>query len=493
MRLINTHTSEFKEFYGDQIPRYAILSHTWQQGEEVTFQEWLRWEKDVLVRKKSGFDKIRRACRLARRDSLDWAWVDTSCIDKTSSAELTEAINSMYEWYRKSAICYAYLSDVSIIPAKEDDQEFIYEFSKSRWWTRGWTLQELLAPTKVIFLTRAWKTINSRPSLARTIQHISGISETFLDGTTSPQMAYAGQKMSWLSKRETTRVEDMAYCMLGLFEINMPLLYGEGRKAFWRLQEEIIKVSNDHTIFCWTWTKTVPKTWVHMLAPWPDTFVDSSQFISVLPPRCDTILMPVPYAMTNVGLSIQLPVFYTLNSWFVCLNVRFEGGSQGAYAGVRVAELGANRGLRRCWFPAGPIQLLRDAIEKHDSGEERTYNFIIGSRFSHFYNFGEECHMPPTSSLPQPVVVQADLQGWRFTLFPCSHPAHAISLFFAVMEVKKGDEIWYCDIASRDDLESLQSPGFFIKGDFAQQMEARGQAWFQKNLDIFRPLELGAR
>lgn len=141
-------------------------------------------------------------------------------------------------------------------------------FCQSKWFTRGWTLQELLAPTQLTFYARDWSKIASRSTLASVISSATKISPEYLQGGESRALsqASAAQKMAWLSSRFTTRVEDMAYCMLGIFDINMPLLYGEGSKAFIRLQEEIIKVSNDHTIFCWTWIPSIPKDWVSYLS-----------------------------------------------------------------------------------------------------------------------------------------------------------------------------------------------------------------------------------
>lgn len=147
--------------------------------------------------------------------------------------------------------------------------EYKEHFCQSKWFTRGWTLQELLAPPQLIFYARDWSEIASAPALASIISSTTKIDSIYLQGSESSPLskASAAQKMAWLSHRVTTRVEDMAYCMLGIFDINMPLLYGEGAKAFIRLQEEIIRVSNDHTIFCWTWVPSVPKDWVSRLFP----------------------------------------------------------------------------------------------------------------------------------------------------------------------------------------------------------------------------------
>jgi hypothetical protein len=169
----------------------------------------------------------------------------------------------MFTWYARSEICYAYLEDVPSSQIENEDT-----IRRSRWFTRGWTLQELLAPTTLIFYSGDWSRLGTRNgSMAEIVSQITNIQQSYLQGVSSALYAApVARKMSWLAKRTTTRVEDMAYCMLGLFEINMPLLYGEGEKAFIRLQHEIIKVSNDHTIFCWRWNPEVPKDWTSFLA-----------------------------------------------------------------------------------------------------------------------------------------------------------------------------------------------------------------------------------
>ncbi|KAH8588571.1 heterokaryon incompatibility protein-domain-containing protein, partial [Bisporella sp. PMI_857] len=298
MRLINARTLRLDEFYDNAIPRYAILSHAWGDG-EVSFQEW---QDPTKASKKSGYAKIKGACRQALKDGLEYLWVDTNCIDKTSSAELTEAINSMFAWYRDAVFCYAYLSDVPTL--NKADADLLNSFRKSRWFTRGWTLQELLAPRHVTFYSSDWGRIGTKSgSLAKEISTITGIDVSYLTNQLPLASASIAKKMHWLSRRTTTRLEDMAYCMLGVFDINMPLLYGEGSKAFIRLQEEIIKISNDHTIFCWTWTSSVPPDWVSLLAPSPETFKFSGDFVKSSVGRSVST-----YSMTNSGLSIRLPI-----------------------------------------------------------------------------------------------------------------------------------------------------------------------------------------
>ncbi|TGO36354.1 hypothetical protein BHYA_0127g00090 [Botrytis hyacinthi] len=189
--------------------------------------------------------------------------------------------------------------------------------SKNRWFTRGWTLQELLAPSKIVFYSRNWVRLGDKSNtLTQVISHITGISASYLLGYSPITAASVAPRIFWVSRRKTTRVEDMAYCMLGIFDINMPLLYGEGTKASVRLQEEIIKVSVDHTMFCWTWTSTVPPAWTNLITPSPDTFRESRDFIPAT-----TFGQASPYSMTNAGLSISLPVIQAWSYNFVVLKV----------------------------------------------------------------------------------------------------------------------------------------------------------------------------
>jgi hypothetical protein len=247
MRLINVNDCSLSEFIGRTVPQYAILSHTWGD-DEVSFKDIQNLN---AARSKAGFKKIDLCCKQAKEDHFEWVWVDTCCIDKTSSAELSEAINSMFRWYSEAMVCYAYLSDVSISYNDKPEDFDLGTLRKSRWFTRGWTLQELLAPLTVQFFTRSWSYIGSKKQLAPLLSEITGISVKILDHSLSPLDQTVYDRMHWASRRQTTREEDKAYCLLGLFDINMPLLYGEGKKAFHRLQEEIIKNFDDHTIFLW--------------------------------------------------------------------------------------------------------------------------------------------------------------------------------------------------------------------------------------------------
>lgn len=268
MRLLNTRTLKFEEFLGEagkEIPPYAILSHTWGP-EEVSYKDYV----DNNGSSKLGYEKIAQFCRLADSEGFNYVWIDTCCIDKSSSAELSEAINSMMRWYRDAIICHAYLSDVDSSEAAVPEDS---SFARSRWFTRGWTLQELLAPAEVVFLGSDWKEIGTKKSLRNVVSRITGIDVRALDKGSWLDYSVA-QKMSWAARRQTTRPEDEAYCLMGLFDVNMPMLYGEGRKAFYRLQQEILKQSHDQSLFAWSYPEGEHShTQVSgLLAPSPEYF-----------------------------------------------------------------------------------------------------------------------------------------------------------------------------------------------------------------------------
>ncbi|KAK1530337.1 uncharacterized protein CCOS01_05440 [Colletotrichum costaricense] len=273
MWLINVDTLQLEEFIEPDFP-YAILSHTWA-SEEVSFQE-LKNQRDDNVWRKSGYHKIYNTCRVAKSLDLGYVWVDTCCIDKASSAELSEAINSMFRWYNRSWICFAYLSDVNDLAGSAT---LLENLRASRWFTRGWTLQELIAPKVVTFYNASWQLLGSKDTLSPFLSSITGIDEAILIGKAPLLKVPVATRMSWASKRQTTRTEDSAYCLLGIFDINMPLLYGEGEKAFARLQSEILQETNDLSLLAWTSSATDPERqekYSGLLAKSPSNFIACS-------------------------------------------------------------------------------------------------------------------------------------------------------------------------------------------------------------------------
>lgn len=320
MRLLNASTYEFHVVLGPRKPKYAILSHTWE-NDEVLYEDMRDTPKSDWSAKK-GYFKIKKACAQALQDGCDFVWIDTCNINKDSSAELSEAINSMFRWYRDATICYAYISD----SVTGDDESF----SQCRWLTRGWTLQEMIAPDRVHFYDMNWSFLGSRISLAtHLLSPATGIHTAVLlrrhrpripqlhppsdlmpsgllvvkktakedeiplfrtteyDCQCCPSTGEAdvesmlekfsvAQKMKWASKRTTTREEDIAYCLMGLFDVNMPLLYGEGSKAFYRLQQAILAISSDQSILAFrsNLESSVFLGDSPLLAPNPRSFLD---------------------------------------------------------------------------------------------------------------------------------------------------------------------------------------------------------------------------
>lgn len=354
MYLINTQTARLEKISLRRGVQYAILSHRWTK-EEMDFTEIST--KDFRL--SSSSNKLRGAVKQARQDGYKYLWIDSCCIDRQSSAELSEAINSMYRWYQTADVCYIYLQDLDA----EGRQE---SFGKSEWFTRGWTLQELLAPRRAVFYDSCWRRVGDKDALADEISSTTGIpSEALRTGNLNSYSV--AQKMAWAAKRMTTRPEGQAYCLMGLFDVNMPLLYGEGGdKAFIRLQEEIIRHSDDHSIFAWSMGKRRASG---LLAPAPSCFAASLNMVPQLlvGPR-------EPFSMTNRGLSVKL----TITPWLTNTYVAFldcaeryradsDGGGKMTRVGIFLRRLHEDDqyvririGRRGLWFDTEGIQYGED-------------------------------------------------------------------------------------------------------------------------------------
>ncbi|CZR54510.1 related to HET domain protein [Phialocephala subalpina] len=286
MRLLNATTFKLEEFFDENFPQYAILSHRWQ-ADEVSLQDIQKG----TAKEKAGFVKVKLICEEAVRRKLQYVWVDTCCIDKSSSAELSEAINSMYRWYKNAVFCCVFLFDV-----QSGSSDSGWTFKKSSWWSRGWTLQELIAPSEVLFFDDSWQLLGTKQTLQDRISDITRVDTRILNGE-DPELCSIAQRMAWASNRTTTRTEDLAYCLLGIFGVNMPLLYGEGDRAFIRLQEEIMKHSDDHSLFAWSF---IGDGYRGLLAQSPSEF-RSCHNVVVAEEKTNRI----PYSITNMGLSIE--------------------------------------------------------------------------------------------------------------------------------------------------------------------------------------------
>ncbi|KAK3356831.1 hypothetical protein B0T25DRAFT_566160 [Lasiosphaeria hispida] len=315
MRLINVKTLKLEWFLDDEAPPYAIVSHTWgDDHEELTLLD-----VDGTVDKPGiGSTKLRGCCRQAEKDGLAYAWMDTCCIDKRDVVELGEAINSMFRWYREASVCYAYLSDV---PADDNPKALDSKFRASRWFQRGWTLQELLAPESLSFYSSDWEPLGTKINLSTIIEGITGIPRLVLRGVVQLQSTSVAQRMSWAANRKTKRKEDMAYSLQGIFSITMSMIYGEGeQKAFFRLQEEIMKDTPDHSILAWglgdgPLPADYPTTPGRILAATPADFANSGHIVSRALPRASLnfvntsrggvqVHLPLVQAATNLAMGL---------------------------------------------------------------------------------------------------------------------------------------------------------------------------------------------
>lgn len=311
MRLINCKTLTLETYEHSEAPPYAILSHTWGD-DEVLFQDFLLPE---VREAEHGWRKIELTCRQAAADGLSHAWVDSCCINKESSSELSESINSMFRWYAHSTHCYVFLTDYHLPPSPSAPRDI----TSSKWFTRGWTLQELIAPPRLSFFDADWKFVGTKRDLGADIASCTRINLNLLTATTIEDIRIGldectvAMRMSWAARRKTKRPEDLAYCLLGIFDLSMPMLYGEGERAFTRLQEMIIQETNDMSIFAWqTSSDFAPATefsdreeggagYSGVLAERPSDFdighhIIPSRFPAMIP----------EYAVTNKGLRIDV-------------------------------------------------------------------------------------------------------------------------------------------------------------------------------------------
>src|SRR3569833_4019459 len=246
MHLFSTKALGLKEFFDDKTPPYAILSHTWgPDAEELTFQDI---KQGKIEKPGIGTVNLRGCLKQAQADGLAYLWNDTFCIDMSNLVQLSEAIRSMFRWYSRASVCYVYLGDVTADDARSPRSNF----GASRWFTRGWTLQELLAPREVRFFNAEWKLLGTRSSLCSLIERATGFPRQILLGITPLRVASVAQRMSGAARRETRRAEDRAYSLLGLFDVSVPVIYGEGgEQAFWRLQDQIMRTTRDDSILAW--------------------------------------------------------------------------------------------------------------------------------------------------------------------------------------------------------------------------------------------------
>ncbi|KAH4152831.1 hypothetical protein HBH69_167280 [Parastagonospora nodorum] len=308
--------------YSVDKPPYMIFSHRWLQadGGDVTFEEFQSSSSELKQAfKKKGrkereaklnelglrvvaFYKLLQAIEIASIAGAEYIWIDSCCINRANSSELTEALNSMYRYYEKATKCLVYLHDVEWSRTADGEKQPVrsYDFSKPEWFTRGWTLQELIAPKQVSFYNKDWKYFGELAEHAKAIEEVTNVPEMVLKGDIKPNKCSVAQRMSWAANRNTTRDEDMSYSLFGLFDVNLVPMYGEGgTKAFIRLQEAIMSRTNDMSLFAWQSTDN-EEEYRGVLARSPKEFGRAGELID------KRILGSNPeFSMTNRGLKIM--------------------------------------------------------------------------------------------------------------------------------------------------------------------------------------------
>ncbi|OTB13577.1 hypothetical protein K445DRAFT_319796 [Daldinia sp. EC12] len=307
MWLLNTEKLTLGYFNEAQVKglSYAVLSHTWG-SDEILFHE-IQGDRAPL-QDRAGWKKLTSFCKTALIYGFRHAWMDTCCIDKRNSADVSEAINSMYTYYYDSDACFIYLEDVhksadeatnSSGTAEATRDQLLERVRTTRWIRRGWTLQEFIAPKRRYFFTSDWYKIEDGDDLLDILASSTRIDKNLLKDRDLLHNFCIAERMNWASGRETTRVEDVAYCLMGIFKVNMPVLYGEGAdNAFKRLQREIMQLSLDMTIFVWYGNYESSG----LLARSPSDFANTPP-LSLWPPWDLS-----PFSLTNIGLSICLNV-----------------------------------------------------------------------------------------------------------------------------------------------------------------------------------------
>lgn len=399
MRLLHTAIYTLEEFVGDSIPKYAILSHTWE-GKEVSLRDMEQPDafQNLQNPPNPAWEKIKNACGKAQQEGLQYIWIDTCCIDKSSSAELQEAINSMFQWYALAETCYAFLSDLEpAFPSETPGAPSLFSnifldptsVTECRWFSRGWTLQELLAPPEVHFFDRTWTFRFTRESQTSNIKAAVSIEDSLLLRTEKWEVerihhalrgVSVAQRMSWAAERQTTRTEDQAYCLLGLFNINMPMLYGEGKKAFTRLQYEIMRMDDDCTLFAWGFRLPVMTTWpevgqesemslyrneiVNALASSPKDFRSIPGPGILQPCEVDGGKLKRPtFSPNQRGIGISLPLKQDTvfpNVWYGILGSLSNYGALALpllHGSSYYGELGDEEFFRSSW--SGPVKVPR--------------------------------------------------------------------------------------------------------------------------------------
>lgn len=413
MRLLNTRTHLLEEFLDEgSIPPYAILSHTWGE-EEVSFKEMADLTT-LDIHRREGHCKIDMACRVAASEGegYEYIWIDTCCIDKSSSAELTEAINSMYNWYSRAEVCYVYFYDLTMADSEAVDPPLKTrkDLAKCKWYFRGWTLQELIAPKNITFFDKDWVRVGCKQSLVKELSAITKISEAILQHRQDLSTVSVAQKMSWAAHRHTTRVEDAAYCLLGIFSVHLPLIYGEKHRAFRRLQEAILTSGSDLSIFSWrrqpssssSVKQDQPRKYCGLLASEPSWFSESGPLVkkrrydrAELFPCNGAIKVKMQFLVEmthlNGGYRYLLPLDCAHEgnpSATLCVRLRKYGPNEFIRENPDVIETFVGTDLRKPIIPSNRYLLLDVPIRDMGTAAPRRKPFdLIGQSRTHAIQF----------------------------------------------------------------------------------------------------------
>ncbi|CAO1597001.1 hypothetical protein XANCAGTX0491_000831 [Xanthoria calcicola] len=391
IRLLHAESLTLQQFKDDDCPPYVILSHRWAEdpSDEVVYDDMANFHElyhSRLWKKARSAAKIVGACQKVLEEEIHYLWVDTVCIKQDNPMELSTAINSMYRLYSNAEVCLAYLSDY---PSAE-----VQTLCQSDWFNRGWTLQELVAPEVVKFFDKDWGSIGERRQLAEELWHQTRIAKAFLVANLSVESASISERMSWMAGRKTSVPEDTAYCLLGIFGVNMPLLYGEGKeRAFLRLQEEIMRYSDDHSLFVWKTEEQHPtgstvSFYTGLLASSPDCFRSTGNYSRYNVPDDNR-----PYQMTNKGIAIDLRVLdgssydaYPRGTFIGILNCYSNGPDGWGRVGVYLRKVEGSHSCRIypdkiCqlnWSDRGEKESL---YVKHGDGRLDQLNFYSEGRW----------------------------------------------------------------------------------------------------------------
>ncbi|KIJ58275.1 hypothetical protein HYDPIDRAFT_34346 [Hydnomerulius pinastri MD-312] len=292
--------------------KYAIFSHRWDIGEPLFYELSSKRHGQKPTPVGLGYQKLVKFCEKAKKYGCEYVWSDTCCINKESSSELDEAIRSMYRWYQRAEVCIAYLAQSSSLE----------DFGREPWFTRGWTLQELLAPKRMRFYGKDWKPLctsddeddeedegdeespqsandKDNHSILDAIGNVTGISRGDVQDF-FPSCIGVPERMRWASKRKTTRIEDVAYSLMGIFDVSMPIAYGEGDRAFYRLLEVIAQESGKADFFAWAGEPS----------PWSLAFPSSPASYGKIDPEVTFTYHAFSgdslYAITRRGLEIKV-------------------------------------------------------------------------------------------------------------------------------------------------------------------------------------------